>query len=106
RSIERLIQGAFFAFIVVEQVYCQNSFFKMDRIPGFKFAGDLTYGFYMYHCIFIYYWSIFFENQGWTNSTGYFILYTAVVFSSTYLLALFSMKYIERPILKLKDRFR
>jgi peptidoglycan/LPS O-acetylase OafA/YrhL len=106
RSVERLIQGAFFAFIVVEQVYCQNSFVKMDRIPGFKFAGELTYGFYMYHCIFIYYWSIFFENHGWTNSTAYFLLYAAVVFSSTYILALFSMKYIERPILTLKDRFR
>jgi peptidoglycan/LPS O-acetylase OafA/YrhL len=106
RSIERLVQGAFFAFVVVEQVYCKNSFVKMDRIPGFKLAGELTYGFYMYHCIFIYYWSIFFENQGWTNSLGYFILYAAVVFSSTYVVALFSMKYIERPILKLKERFR
>ena len=106
RSIERLIQGLFFAFIVVEQVYCLNSFVKMDRIPGFKNAGELTYGFYMYHCIFIYYWSIFFEQHGWTNSLGYFILYAGVVFFSTYLLALFSMKYIERPILKLKNRFR
>jgi len=106
RSIERLIQGSFFAFVVLEQVYCRNSFLKMDRIPGFKNAGELTYGFYMYHCIFIYYWSIFFQQNGWTNSLGYFILYAMVVFFSTYLAAFLSMKFIERPILNLKSRYR
>ena len=106
RSIERLIQGSFFAFVVLEQVYCQNSFIKMDRIPGFFKAGELTYGFYMYHCIFIYYWGIFFDNHGFTEYLWQFILYFILVFFSTYLTAIISYRYLEKPILGIKQHFR
>lgn len=106
RSIERLIQGCFFAFIVLEQVYCKNSFIKMDRIPGFFKAGELTYGFYMYHCIYIYYWGIFFKNHNLTDHIWQFIVYFIVIFISTYLTAFLSFRYIEKPILNLKRRFR
>jgi peptidoglycan/LPS O-acetylase OafA/YrhL len=106
RSIERLIQGSFFAFVVVEQVFCINSFLKLDRIPGFFKSGELTYGFYMYHCIFIYYWGIFFQNNGYTAHFWQFLIYFLVVFLCTYASAWLSMRYFEKPILRLKEKFR
>jgi peptidoglycan/LPS O-acetylase OafA/YrhL len=106
RSIERLIQGSFFAFVVLEQVYCVNSLFKMDRLPGFAKAGQLTYGFYMYHCIYIYYWGIYFKNNGFTEHFWQFLIYFILIFICTYITSVLSMKFFERPILNLKNRFR
>jgi peptidoglycan/LPS O-acetylase OafA/YrhL len=106
RSIERLIQGAFFAFVVVEQAFCINSLFKMDRIPGFFKGGELTYGFYMYHCIYIYYWGIFFQNNGFTDHFWQFAIYFVVVLVCSYASAWLSMRYFEKPILRLKEKFR
>lgn len=106
RSIERLIQGCFFAFILMEQVYCQHSFFKLDRIPGFAKAGKLTYGFYMFHCIYIYYWGIFFKINGYTAYWWHFLIYFTLIFVCTYLTALISYKFLEGPILRYRKHFR
>lgn len=106
RSIERLIQGSFFAFVIMEQVYSARSLFKMDRIPGFAKAGKLTYGFYMFHCIYIYYWGIFFQSNGFTEHWWQFLLYFLIIFTCTYLTSILSFKYFEGPILKMRNRFR
>lgn len=105
-SIERLALAGFFAFVILEQVYARNSFYKMDKVPGFFFSGELTYGFYMFHCIYIYYWGIFFNNHGFTEHLWQFVVYFIIIFCSTYLTALLSMFLIERPILSLKRYFR
>ena len=105
-SIEKVIIGLFFAFVILEQVYSDNSFYKIDKVPYFYQSGKLTYGFYMFHCVFIYYWSIFFANYGFTDSMWQFILYILVVFISTYTTAYLSMKYLEKPLLGLKRYFR
>lgn len=103
---ERVIPGFIFAFIILEQIYAERSFFKADAIPFFAYSGKITYGFYMFHCISIYYWSIFFKNMGLTGGIGGYLLFFAVVFATTYLLAHLSFKYYETPILKLKRFFR
>jgi peptidoglycan/LPS O-acetylase OafA/YrhL len=105
-SIERTVIGLLFAFIILEQVYAKNSFYKIDKIPYFFSSGELTYGFYMYHCILIYYWSIFFKNNGYTENVWQFAIYVLLVFSCTYALAWISLHYFERPILALKRYFR
>jgi peptidoglycan/LPS O-acetylase OafA/YrhL len=105
-SIEKVVIGLFFAFVILEQVYSDNSFYKIDKIPYFFQSGKLTYGFYMFHCVFIYYWSIFFAKHGFTDSVWQFILYILVVFISTYATAYLSMTYFERPLLGLKRYFR
>ena len=105
-SIEKVVIGLFFAFVILEQVYSDNSFYKIDKVPYFFQSGKLTYGFYMFHCVFIYYWSIFFANHGFTQTIWQFILYILVVFISTYATAYLSMKYFEKPLLGLKRYFR
>lgn len=105
-TFERFVPGIIFSFIILEQIYSKNSIIKVDRIPYFFQSGELTYGFYMFHCIFIYYWSIFFENHGFTEHLWQFIIYMIIVFASTYTAAYFSLHYFERPFLRLKKYFR
>lgn len=105
-SIERLAIALFFVFVILEQVYAKNSFYKIDKVPGFFFSGGLTYGFYMFHCIYIYYWAIFFNDHGYTEHLWQFVLYILVIFCSTYFTAYLSLICFERPILGLKKYFR
>lgn len=106
RSIERLVHASFFAFVILEQVYSQHSFWKADRIPGFFKGGEITYGIYMYHCVFIYYTSIYFHQHKLTTSIFHFLLYTGLIFSTSYIFSIISMKYLEKPILRWRNRFR
>jgi peptidoglycan/LPS O-acetylase OafA/YrhL len=103
---ERLVYAGFFAFVVLEQIYAQHSFYKIDSIPGMASSGELTYGFYMFHCIFLYYWQQLFVHFGWTEQAIYFVLYLLLSFVSTYVLAWLSYHYFEKPFLKLKKHFR
>jgi peptidoglycan/LPS O-acetylase OafA/YrhL len=105
-AFQRIVIAIFFAFVIAEQVYAKNSHFKLDNIPGLKKSGELTYGFYLFHCIVIYYiLAIFVENQ-WTQSIFHFCFYYIVCFLSTYILSWISFRYFESPILKLKKHFR
>lgn len=105
-TFERFTPGLIFSFIILEQVYAKRSFIKFDSIPYFFSSGALTYGFYMFHCIYLYYWSIFFNNNGLTESPWYFALYCLLVFITTYSTAWLSLHYYETPFLKLKRFFR
>jgi len=103
---ERFVPGVVFAFILLEQVYSKHSFYKIDHIYGFFNSGKLTYGFYLFHCIFIYYWAIFFKEFGWTQSLWQYLLFVVAVFVSTYVTAWLSFYYFEQPFLRLKRFFR
>lgn len=105
-TFERFVPGLIFGFIILEQVYAKNSFYKIDKIPYFFQSGEMTYGFYLFHCIYLYYWSVFFSNYGLTDSIWYFVLYAIITFACTYLTAYVSIRWYERPFLKLKKYFR
>lgn len=105
-AFERTVIGIIFAIVILEQVYAKNSFYKIDKIPYFFSSGELTYGFYMFHCILIYYWSTFFKTHGFTDHLWQFLVYVVLVFFSTYVVAWISLHYFERPILGLKKYFR
>lgn len=105
-AIERLISGLFFAFIIAEQLLCQNSLFKADSIPYFKIGGKISYGLYMYHCIILYYLANCFSYLGWTNNLLGFIFYVIMTLLFTGILSMLSYKYFEAPILKLKLNYQ
>lgn len=105
-AFERLISGIFFAFVLVEQLKARHSFFKADRIPYFERAGKLTYGFYLFHSVLIYYICKTFESLNWNQQAGYFALYFFLLLFSNSLLSILSYRYFEKPILNLKRYFR
>lgn len=104
--VQRCIHGLFFAFVLLEQVYSTNSFWKADKVIGFEKSGRLTYGFYLYHTIVIYYCAQLFDSYGWTTHVAHFTSYFSLVFGLTYCLSWLSFQYFERPILNLKNNFR
>jgi len=106
RSIEKLLTGSFFLFIVLEQVYSERSFFKADHIPYFSKGGKITYGIYMFHCIFIHYSLQWLNISDGTGSIYQFIIHAIIVITSTWIIASLSMNYFEGPILRLKRYFR
>lgn len=105
-AVERLISGTFFAFVLIEQLKSKQSFFKADRIPYFERAGKLTYGFYLFHSLLIYYICLTFESLHWNQHAAYFILYFFILLISNSLLSILSYRYFEKPLLNLKRYFR
>lgn len=105
-ALERIISGTFFAFVLIEQLMAKNSLFKADRIPYFERAGKLTYGFYLFHCIVIFYLCKTFEQFGMNQHAGWFILYFALLLGLNTVLSVVSYLYFEKPLLDLKKHFR
>ncbi|MBI1836328.1 MAG: acyltransferase [Flavobacteriia bacterium] len=105
-AFNRIIPSIIFGILILEQVYSLNSPFKVDQIPYINKAGKLTYGFYMFHSIFIYYWAIYFENHQLTSSILYLFLFIGITFTSTYFCSYISYYYFEEKILKLKKYFK
>lgn len=105
-AFERIFIASFFAFVIAEQVYAENSLFKLDAIPGLERSGDYTYGFYMFHCIVIYYCQQVFLEKGWTGNIGAFAAYLFISYTITYLVSWCSYLWFERPFLLLKKYFR
>lgn len=103
---ERLISGSFFAFVLLEQLQGMHSFFKADRIPFFRKAGKLTYGFYLFHSILIFYLCKSFECLNWNTQAFHFVLYFILLILLNTGLSILSYRYFEKPLLDLKRFFR
>lgn len=103
---ERLLIGLFFAYIIADQAFGINSFFKADKLPGFYNLGEISYGIYMYHCIVIYYTQVMVVELGWNGSFSGFIFFVLFSGLASFGIAWLSFHYIEKPLLTLKKYFR
>lgn len=103
---ERLAIALFFAFIIFEQAYCLHSFYKADRIKGFYRLGEVSYGFYMYHCFIIFYMQHLVTALGWESSIFGFLFFLVMSFICTAIISVLSYNYLELPFLRLKKYFR
>jgi peptidoglycan/LPS O-acetylase OafA/YrhL len=103
---ERLIYGLFFGYIILEQNFAANSFYKIGRNKFLTYWGKYTYGLYCLHFIGI----LITTNLSkllHTNTSIFNVLVgetiAALVFSM--LLSWISYNYFERYFLHLKERF-
>lgn len=101
-GIEHIVIALFFAFVVVEQIFAKHSFYKADTLRGFNKAGTVTYGFYVFHCILLFYLSRIFQHFQLTTSYLNFFIYTGLIIFLTYVLSRLSFRFFERPFLRLK----
>lgn len=99
---ERIVLCAFFAFILLEQIFSDNSFFKADRFNWVKKGGKISFGIYLYHCIVIYYLHQLFQYFDVSNGVGGFVLFIVLTITLTYTMAYISYFTFEKWFLKFK----
>lgn len=102
--IQRVLFSFVFAFIILEQTYCQQSIFKLSRIKYFNFFGKISYGLYCYHGIMITIVLKFSDYFSKSLFTSIFIFPT-LIFCGTLLFSHLSYKFFESKILKLKTKY-
>jgi len=106
--IFRIITAAFFAFMVLEQNYSDNSFYKCSNSRFLSKWGRYTYGLYLLHGPVIIFFGVFVQNVlSWFN-TGYFInelIFRIAALILSMALSYLSYHYFEGIFLKLKGRF-
>ena len=102
--IQRVLFSFVFAFIILEQTYCQQSIFKLSRIKYFNFFGKISYGLYCYHGIMttiVLKFSDYFSESLFTS----IFIFPTLIFCGTLLFSHLSYKFFESKILKLKTKY-
>lgn len=103
---QHLILSLFFAFILMEQTFSENSFFKLKRFKVFSSWGKYTYGIYMYHAFILGGVMMLMEAFSVTNDLMVLVVTPAVILLLTILLSKLSFNYLELPINRLRGRFK
>jgi peptidoglycan/LPS O-acetylase OafA/YrhL len=108
-AIEPALFSFIFAFIIGEQHYSQESFFKFGRLKLLSSWGKLSYGLYVWHLVAI--WLVFFafkatNLQPTVDNPWVFLGQIILCFALTLGMSIVSYRFIERPFLKFRNRFR
>jgi peptidoglycan/LPS O-acetylase OafA/YrhL len=103
---ERTILAFMFGFIILEQVFSVNSFFKAGNIPGFTYSGKISYGLYMYHAFALQIAALVLQRYSLIYpAVGYMFLFPFFGFIICYSISVISYELVEKKILALKSRF-
>jgi peptidoglycan/LPS O-acetylase OafA/YrhL len=108
-AVEPALFSFIFAFIIGEQHYSDESFFKFGRLKLLSAWGKLSYGLYLWHLVVI--WFVFFifkvfHLQPEVDNPWVFLFQILLCFFGTVGLSVLSYRFIEGPFLKLRDKFR
>lgn len=103
----RILNTLFFVFIILEQSYAANSFFKFSASKRISSFGKYTYGLYMLHPIGIQAAIVLFRYAGLQRETnfGLAMLYVLVSFLVAFPLAIASHHLLEARFLRLRKNF-
>jgi peptidoglycan/LPS O-acetylase OafA/YrhL len=104
--MERFIFSLFFAFIIFEQSFCDDSLFKMGKWKFTNYFGNASFGLYCYHGIVI---SIFIklaEKYNWqANLLQVTFLNPLILLAITLIISYLTYEFYEKRFLKLKQGF-
>ena len=104
--VSRVLYSFFFAFILLEQNYARNSFFKMKNWKRITRWGQMTYGLYCLHFVGILAALVISKKMAWEGSiAGVLVIETVLAFGITWVVAWVSYRFFEKPFLRLKRRF-
>ncbi len=106
RIFERIIIALVILFIILEQNYANNSFFKLSNFKQISKLGVISYGLYCLHKIAILIVITLTEKYALNTELWQTIaLETLLALLLTLIMAKFSFKFYELPFLKIKNRF-
>lgn len=102
----RVILSLFFAFVILEQNYSENSFYKVSRFKTVSKLGLYTYSLYMLHfmCIYVVNKALDILHLN-TKIYQVVIVQTLISFVASLVVAWISFNYLEKYFLVLKNRF-
>ncbi len=106
---ERLMYSIIFCFIIIEQNFCKNSFYKIGNFRRASDLGKITYGLYMYHmfpvvfvhAIFARYLYIFTQDHLFLS----FLIQMIIALAMVIVIANLSYNLFEKKFLQLKERY-
>ncbi len=103
---KRVIISFFFIWIILEQNFSLNSFFKIGNLKYVSLLGKYTYSLYCLHPIAISLCSILLIKLGLlTQVWQLWILLFPISLLISLIISYFSYEYFEKRFLKLKDKF-
>ncbi|WEK36229.1 MAG: acyltransferase [Candidatus Pseudobacter hemicellulosilyticus] len=103
---ERLVIGAFFGLIILEQNYASNSFFKLGRWKLISRLGTYTYGLYCLHLLAIYIGTKIVNKIGWDQTMlGTAFTQAIIALPLSLIISIASYHLYEKWFLRLKDKF-
>jgi peptidoglycan/LPS O-acetylase OafA/YrhL len=103
---EATLFSIFFAFVILEQNYAKNSFYKMGKNKQFTELGKISYGLYSYHMIAalaILSVSIYFNFAGLLHAKWLFVFEIILSLTVTIMLSKLSYAWIEKKCINLKN---
>lgn len=103
---ERLIAGLFFAFIIAEQVFARNSFYKVGTWTFANYWGKKSYALYCFHCFGILFSHLIIKKMGVPqNDFTILLIETLLALAISFFFGWLSEVLIESPLRKVKDKF-
>ena len=103
---ERLIIGAFFGFVIAEQNFSENSFYKIGRFKWITRLGTYTYGLYCLHLLAMYAVLLVAGKLSLDQSSPLVLVAEMVAtLAVSIVIAFCSYHFFEKWFLKLKDKF-
>ena len=105
-ELKRFVPTIFYAFIILEQNYSSNSFFKMKNFKNISSLGKYTYGLYLLHPIAIHFCDITARLLKINTETFMrSLLQGLIAFFLSIVLSYYCYHFIEKKFLKLKNKF-
>ena len=100
KYINQLLPMLFFSFVIAEQNFSNNSFFKISKLPFLTWLGKISYGLYLTHMI-----ALNIIISIFTNGEDFVLLKNLFTILLTIFISYFSYFTVERYFLSLKNKF-
>ncbi len=103
---ERLLFSILFAFVIFEQCFSDNSFYKAGRFRLINYGGKISYGLYCYHGVVITAATYFLSSYNRSpTALQTFIIIPSAIFIATFMISSLSFEIFEKPFLRWRRRF-
>jgi peptidoglycan/LPS O-acetylase OafA/YrhL len=93
---------AFFVFILLNYLFNPNAWLNFKQKNTLHYLGKISFGIYMYHNLLF---SMLYQKIIWPLKIDGFWWFWLVYISVVLLISIVSFEFLEKPILKWKDRF-
>ena len=102
-----LVYSLFFAFVMMEQIFSERSFFKIGKIKLFTYLGKISYGLYCFHMIALFVVVYILMKLGYNITTPdkkIILIEAFAAFGLTILFSVLSFNYFEKKFLSFKEK--